>query len=208
MANDLSAPTADPDIIGVPGSPTILQLTSGIAWRQYLKRATFRDQPFYVETAVRESGRRVVGHEFPKREVPYAEDMGRRAIEFNVRGYLIVYPSEIATDPLKSRNYLIQRDRLIEALEEPAPAYLQLPLLGTLYVMCQRFRITEEERYGGFCTFDMTFFEYGQPPVTGTRDAASGVYYSAQALSVTAQGAISAGLNAAGATAPPPAFEE
>lgn len=208
MADDLFTPTADPDIIGVPASPTILQLQSGIAWRQYLKRASFRGQPFYVETAVRESARRIVGHEFPKRDSPYAEDMGRRAREFTVRGYLIVYPSNIASDPLKNLNYLIARDRLIEALETEGPDYLQLPLLGNLLVACQRYRITEEERYGGFCTFDMTFFEYGQPPATGTRNAEAGVYYAAQALSVTAQSGISDGLIAAGATPPPPAFEE
>jgi prophage DNA circulation protein len=197
-------PTADPNVIGVPRSPVILQLESGIAWRQYLKQASFRGQPFYVEAGVRESGRRVVLHEFPKRDAPYAEDMGRRARELTVRGYLIVYPYNVGSDPLKNRNYLIARDRLIEALEEDGPDYLQLPLLGSLYVACQRYRVTEEERYGGFCTFDMTFQEFGQPPSTGTRDSAAGVYYSAQALGDTTQSVISDGLKQNGA----PAFEE
>jgi hypothetical protein len=30
--------------------------------------------------------------------------------------------------------------------------------------MCPRFRLTEEDRAGGFCVFDMTFVELGAPP--------------------------------------------
>lgn len=207
MADLQLTPVANPNL-GSDSSPTILDLASGIAWRQFLKRASFRGAPFYVETAVRESARRVVGHEFPKRDAPYAEDMGRRARELTVRGYLIVYPRDDGSDPLKSRNYLTARDALITQLESEGPGYLQLPLLGTLYVMAQRYRVTEEERYGGFCTFDMTFLEYGQPPATGTRNADAGVYYAAQDLGNATQAGISDGLNAAGATAAPPAFEE
>ena len=84
---------------------TILQLQSGIAWRQYLKPAMFRNARFHVETGVRESGRRVVNHEFPKRDVPYAEDMGRRARELTVRGYIIVYPND-GSQTLKKKNYI------------------------------------------------------------------------------------------------------
>ena len=73
---------------------TILELASGMAWRSRLMPAKFRGARFHVDTGVRESGRRIVPHEFPKRDVPYAEDMGRRAREFTVRGYIIVYPSE------------------------------------------------------------------------------------------------------------------
>ena len=57
----------------------IMELQSGIAWRSKWMPAKFRNARFHVESAVRESGRRIVSHEFPKRDVPYAEDMGRRA---------------------------------------------------------------------------------------------------------------------------------
>lgn len=188
---------------------SILQLQSGIAWRQYLKRASFRGQPFYVDTGVRESGRRVVQHEFPKRDVPYAEDMGRRAREFTVRGYLIVYPNETAfpNDPLKKSNYIKARDALITALESTeGPANLQLPLLGVLNVMCQRYRVTEEEKLGGFCVFDMTFTEFGQAPANGERLGPAGVYYAADALGVAVQAAVTNGItainNAAALSAP------
>jgi prophage DNA circulation protein len=179
-----------------PANTTILQLQSGIAWRQYLKRASFRGVPFYVDTGVRESGRRTVNHEFPKRNVPYAEDMGRRAREFTVRGYMIVYPRD-DTDPLRKKNYIPARDNLIAALETDGAADLQVPLLGILNVVCTRYRVSEEARLGGFCTFDMSFIEFGQAPATGTRDSAAGVYYAADALGSVTQSTVATGIDKA-----------
>jgi prophage DNA circulation protein len=177
------------------GATTILQLQSGIAWRSSLRRASFRGARFHVDTGVRESGRRIVNHEFPKREVPYAEDMGRKAREFTVRGYIIVYPRDTG-DLLQQKNYIPARDALILALEEDGPANLQLPTLGILNVACQRYRITEEEKFGGYCVFDMTFTEFGQAPATGTRDSAAGITYAAQSLGDATQTGITSGIKA------------
>lgn len=183
---------------------SILQLQSGIAWRQYLKPAMFRSARFYVEAGVRESGRRIVNHEFPKRDAPYAEDMGRKARAFTVRGYCIVYPNDTSfpNDLLKRKNYIPARDALITALETDGPANLQLPLLGVLNVAVERYRITEEERFGGYCVFDMTFTEFGQAPNTGTRSSAAGVYYAAQDLDTATQSTITNGTKAINDGAP------
>jgi prophage DNA circulation protein len=160
----------------------ILELESGIAWRSNWRRAKFRGAEFHVETAVRESGRRVVPHEFPKRDLPYAEDMGRRQREFTVRGYIIVYPRDDGSDLLKKKDYTTARDKLIASLETEGPAILQLPLLGQLEVACSRYRVTEENRTGGYCVFDMTFVEYGKAPATGNRRSEPGVYYGVEKL--------------------------
>jgi prophage DNA circulation protein len=174
----------------------ILELESGKAWRDKWMPAKFRGARFHVETAVRESGRRVVNHEFPKRDVPYAEDMGRRAREFTVRGYIIVYPKDIGGEgnELKKKNYIQARDKLIEALEEDGPAALQLPLLGYMKVACTKYRVTEESRTGGYCVFDMSFTEFGQAPATGTRDSKGGVEYNAEQLNQTTINALTNGL--------------
>lgn len=172
----------------------ILRLPS--AWRQYLMPASFGPARFYVDTNVRESARRIVQHEFPKRDVPYAEDMGRRARMFNVRGYCIVYPRD-TDDPLKKKNYIPARDLLITALETEGPAILQLPLLGALNVSCPSYRITEEDKLGGYCVFDMTFAEYGQAPATGTRQSAPGVYYAANSLAAVALATVATGITKA-----------
>lgn len=182
---------------------TILELESGIAWRKYLRPAKFRTARFHVDTAVRDSGRRVVNHEFPKRDVPYAEDMGRRARELTVRGYIIVFPKNGSGD-LQRKNYIPARDALIKALESTdGPANLQLPLLGILNVMCTRYRVTEESKLGGYCVFDMTFTEYGQAPATGTRQSPAGVYYAADNLDSLTQDMVATGIkNSGGPTSP------
>jgi prophage DNA circulation protein len=53
-------------------------------WRDVLlsQPASFRGVIFHVETGGKSSGRRTVTHEYPKRDDPYAEDMGRVARHF------------------------------------------------------------------------------------------------------------------------------
>ena len=138
-----------------------------IPWRDELLPASFRGKMFHVETGSKTSGRHVVVHEFPKREFPYSEDMGKRTMEFSVRGYLITFPIDTDVD-LYKRDYRIARDALIVALEQPGPAVLQLPTLAPFMVMCPQYRWAEEERAGGYCVFDMTFVEYGVAPSTPT----------------------------------------
>ena len=57
-------------------------------WRDAMLPATFRGVEFHVELDTRASGRRTVVHEYPKRDLPYSEDMGRAAIRFSFTGYL------------------------------------------------------------------------------------------------------------------------
>src|SRR6516162_1964569 len=143
-----------------------------VPWRDELLPASFRGQMFHVETGSKQSGRAVVVHEFPKRDFPYAEDMGRRTMEFSVRGYIITFPVDTGV-PLYSRDYRVARDALITALEEAGPAVLQLPTMKPFRVMCPQYRWSEEERAGGFCIFDMTFVEYGvatSTPVVSVQD--------------------------------------
>jgi prophage DNA circulation protein len=180
-----SQPVANGKGLSPARATKIMELQSGIAWRKKWMPAMFRNCRFHVDSAVRESGRRVVPHEFPKRELPYAEDMGRRQREFTVRGYIIVYPRE-GENELQKKNYIPARDKLIEALETEGPAILQLPLLGMLEVACTRYRVTEENRTGGYCVFDMSFTEYGKAPATGERDSPAGVYYAVTQLNAAA----------------------
>ena len=191
-----SQPAASGTGLAPAKATKIMELQSGIAWRSRWMPAMFRNCRFHVETAVRESGRRIVAHEFPKRDVPYAEDMGRRQREFTVRGYIIVYPRD-GDDVLQKKDYIPARDRLIAALETDGPAILQLPLLGILEVACTRYRITEESRLGGYCVFDMSFTEFGKAPATGERDSKAGVYYAADKINQATKDEISNKLNAA-----------
>ena len=141
-------------------------------WRAALQQAQIGDAYFYCEANAIENGRRIVMHEFPKKNLPYAEDMGRRAFEFTVRGYCIQYPHDrVGNDgpQLKQRDYRVARDILSAALSSGDPLPLRLPtgrgtMTNEMLVMCPRYRLTEEERAGGHCVFDMRFVELGAPP--------------------------------------------
>jgi prophage DNA circulation protein len=132
-------------------------------WRSKYLPARFDNALFHVEAGSRESGRRIVTHEFPKKDIPYSEDMGRRAIEFSVRGYLIQFVTD--ANPLYMRDYTTPRDALMDRLEQGGAGTLQLPFQRPLTVVCTRYRMTEEARLGGFVSFDMTFVEFGSAPL-------------------------------------------
>ena len=152
-------------------------------WRGAWIRAQYNGAPFFCEANTRESGRRIVEHEFPKKDDPYAEDMGRHAYEFTIRAYCIVYPRD--DDDLYQRDYRVVRDRLMDALEQEGPGKLQFSTQRTQDVVVSRYRMTEEERFGGYCTFDITFLEYGINPLydpNGSVMTSEVVAQAAQAL--------------------------
>jgi prophage DNA circulation protein len=139
----------------------IFNLPSG--WRSSLMPASFNGARFHCESNARESGRRIVEHQFPKKELPYAEDMGRHAREFSIRGYCIEFPYD-SEYTLYQTDYRKPRDALIAQLETEGPGVLQLPTQPSQMVVCPRYRLSEEERFGGYCVIDMTFQEYGVDP--------------------------------------------
>ena len=123
-------------------------------WRDKLKPASFRGASFKVDTDIRRGGRRVVLHQYPKRDDPYAEDLGRSARRFVVQGYLI------------GPEYLVLRDILIAALEEAGPGTLKLPLAfqsEEVEVMADDYSIVTSKDHGGMCRVDMDFIEAGTP---------------------------------------------
>jgi prophage DNA circulation protein len=177
-----------------------------VPWRDELLPASFRGQMFHVETGSKESGRHIVVHEFPKRDIPYSEDMGRRTMAFSVRGYLITFPTNTGIS-LYSRDYRVARDALITALEQLGPAVLQLPTMKPFKVVCPQYRWSEEERAGGFCIFDMMFVEYGVAPSaasTSTQDNLKQVSEDLRARVLTVMTGLEQATAAAAAGAPKP----
>lgn len=120
-------------------------------WKLNLKPASFRGAFFHVEVDARASGRRTALHEFPKKEKPYAEDMGRRARHFTVVGYLI------------GPDYQAERDALIEALETEGsgtlvhPTYADVDSVNNLH-----YSVTERRERGGYAEVEMVFVEAGE----------------------------------------------
>jgi prophage DNA circulation protein len=123
-------------------------------WRDRYQPAAFRNAQFYVETDMRVGGRRVAVHEYPKRNTPYAEDMGRKAFRYLVQGYLI------------GPHYWDQKNRLIAELDKDGPGLLRLPLpynMADVKVTVASYTAVEGRERGGFCMIEMDFVEYGDP---------------------------------------------
>jgi len=160
---------------GMPSNP----------WRDKYQQASFRGAIFYTESDARNSGRRVALHQYPKRDIPYAEDMGRRAVQHPITGYLI------------GPNYLGPRDELIDALEKEGPGQLIHPLLAPMQVICTNYTVTENRAQGGYCTFEMVFVEAGSDagssPTQSTSAAAS---QSANSTSAFAAGLLNSQVEA------------
>ncbi len=131
-------------------------------WRERLREpATFRGVPFWVESAEFAGGRRTVRHEYPLRDEPYAEDMGRRARSFPVEGYVI------------GEEYIAARDALIDALEQEGPGELVHPYHGTRRVICTAVRVRESKDEGGIARFGIDFEETpAQAPFPSSAPAA------------------------------------
>src|SRR5262245_11492172 len=105
---------------------TIKQIPTN--WRDKWLPAEFRGARFFVENDAQAGGRRVALHEYPKRSIPYAEDMGRAARRFSVQGYLIGHlPGRtVGSRPDATRNisYFDLKNDLIDALEADGPGVL------------------------------------------------------------------------------------
>lgn len=124
-------------------------------WRQRLRPASFRGVEFHVETDTFQGGRRTVVHEYPKRDLPYSEDMGRHALRYTITGYII------HGDRRLSGSVIQQRDRLVDALNTEDAGTLIHPSMAPMIVMCERFGKTESRQRGGYYEFEMQFVEAG-----------------------------------------------
>lgn len=123
-------------------------------WRLALQPASYNGVGFQVDTDEKSSGRRLVPHEFPKRDTPYTEDMGRRARRYTVMAYIIQGPDN-------GYDYRPNRDALIAQLESEGPGTLVHPTMGIDTVEVDTYRVTERRELGGMAEFEIAFIEAG-----------------------------------------------
>jgi prophage DNA circulation protein len=124
------------------------------AWRARYRQASFRGANFFTEVAGRTSGRRVAIHEYPKKDTPFAEDMGQRAVHFTVTGFVIA-------NSQNGFNYIPDMQQLINACEQGGPGSLLLPTIPAMQVMCVTYSVQEMRERGGYAAFEMQFVEAG-----------------------------------------------
>ncbi|MGE4310295.1 DNA circularization protein [Desulfovibrio sp.] len=139
-----------------------------------LRQASFRGAKFEVDDVEASGGRRLVKHEYPLRDEPYAEDMGRKAREYSVRAYIVQG---------RSYSYFDARKDMLKALEGSGPGTLIHPWHGEVKVCVDRYSMRESMEHGGLIEVSITFAEAGslkQPAATadtayGTNKAATSV---------------------------------
>jgi prophage DNA circulation protein len=149
-----------------------------MGWRDHMGPASFRGAPFHVDTSERAGGRRIVTHEYPLRDAPDREDMGRKARDFSVEGYVL------------GEDYFVSRDKLLDALERAGPGELVHPYHGTRRVVVVDYRVRESKAEGGIARFSIEFGEAPAEPVAPT---------SALDAAAKLQGTVTAAKDAVGA---------
>lgn len=123
-----------------------------MSWRDQMQQGSFRGVPFLLDVeCLTQIGRRGQVHEYPLRDTPYGEDLGRRARQFNVDCLVI------------GDDYMDQRDALIAALETKGAGTLVHPYYGTKSVVVfSPAEVRESTREGGLARFRIPFEESGE----------------------------------------------
>jgi DNA circularisation protein N-terminus len=115
-----------------------------------LRPASFRGVPFYCEEGGGTHGRRHADHEYAGRNVPFAEDLGRRQRVFPITGYIM--------GPL----FRVQRNALIAASEDEGVGELVHPAFGILNVVLRTISWVESREARGRCVVTLEFAEAGE----------------------------------------------
>lgn len=120
-----------------------------MSWRDALIQATFRGAAFFVAGHEGGVGRRVQVHEFPLRDRPFAEDLGRKSRTFAMDAYVL------------GPDYMAARDALLRAVERPGAGQLEHPYLGEMRATCTACKVRESTAEGGVARFALEFVEAG-----------------------------------------------
>ncbi len=120
-----------------------------MSYKDQLRQASFRGFEFFVDTSQVAGGRRAVQHQYPNRETPYTEDMGRAARSYQIEGHII------------GQDYFDAKERLFEVFEKKGPGELIHPFYGSLMVQVSSLNVSESIRQGAIATFSVTFLELG-----------------------------------------------
>lgn len=121
-----------------------------MSWRDQLRQGSYRGALFHIESADTEAGRRTARHDYPGRDLPFVEDLGRKGKEFTVECFVL------------GADYMAARDALLAACDQAGPGTLVHPYRGELTVVCTNARVRETTREGGMARFTLTFVEAGE----------------------------------------------
>ncbi len=124
-----------------------------MGWRDNLfleGKGSFRGKEFFVDTVESSIGRRTVVHQFPGRDPPFIEDLGRDTNSFTFNAYVL------------GEDYMSDRNDLIREFTKGGPGPLVHPYWGTITVtVIGKVRIRETPNEGGMARLTITVVEVG-----------------------------------------------
>jgi hypothetical protein len=135
-----------------------LALASGAAsllgvdasWLRRLRVASFRGVPFHFDRVGHSYGRRYAMHQYPGRDQPWAEPLGRAQRTWTISAYHI------------GDDFPSARERLRQACEDNAePGSLILPIVGRVEAVCTDFSFDDTRIVGRHSAISLTFAESG-----------------------------------------------
>ncbi len=148
------------------------------SWLDQLQPASWRGLPFAVKASEYPRGRRFALHEYPYRDLPWAEDTGRatRAVAFS--GFVV------------GDDCYAQAQALLDAAEQPGSGTLVHPSLGELTVaLIEPLHPSERFDLGRVVELRFAFVETGTPlypsDATSTQADVSDKATAAQAASAS-----------------------
>lgn len=115
-----------------------------------LSPASFRDVGFRVDVSDLTAGRRTQVHEYPQRDKPWVEDLGRATRELSFEAFVV------------GDDYVDQANALLAALEEAGPGTLVHPWFGTLTVNIKDPARVSFDAGLGRARFSLSFVESGE----------------------------------------------
>lgn len=121
-----------------------------MAWRDRHQKGSFRGVEFEIDGGDASFGRRNVPHEYPLRDKPYVEDLGRKTRRFRIDAVLV------------GEDYMDRRDALIAAIEQPGPGKLVHPHYGEMQVSVEDFAVQESSAQGGMARLVIAVVEAGE----------------------------------------------
>jgi prophage DNA circulation protein len=114
-----------------------------------LRPASFRGVPFQVDISGLETGRRIQVHEYPQRDKPLAQDMGRSTRQLSFDAFVA------------GADYVEQANALLNAMETAGSGQLIHPWFGTLRVNALGCQVSFDSGLG-VARFQLQFVESGE----------------------------------------------
>jgi prophage DNA circulation protein len=130
-----------------------------MSWKDEMRQASFRGVKFYVSVSTTSIGRKVKLHEYPNRDKPYPQDLGKAADRFQIEAYVIQNNDN-------DFNYMKDRDKLIKAIKKKGPGKLVHPYYGEIEVsVLGQASINETYNEGGIARFSIPFVQAGDKDI-------------------------------------------